>query len=67
MSATEALLARRNAIAGIENESQKLTGMHSEVVTLFGGGSYQLYRYKRYTDVRLVFAPHQQVALFGGD
>lgn len=67
MDSTQALLARRTAIAQIENQSQALTGLHSEVVTLYGGGSYQLYRYKRYTDVRMVFAPQQQVALFGGD
>jgi hypothetical protein len=67
MDSTQALVARRSAIAQIEKESEELTGLHSEVVTLFGGASYQLYRYKRYTDVRIVFAPQQQVAFFGGD
>ena len=67
MDSPEALLARRNVIAEIEKESQDLTGLHSEVVTLFGGASYQLYRYKRYTDIRIVFAPQHQIAEFGGD
>jgi len=58
---------RRAAIADIERESQKATGLRSDVVTLYHGGEYWLYRYKRYTDVRLVFAPEQQAAFFGGD
>jgi hypothetical protein len=63
----EALAARRQAIAEIERESTKATGLRSDVVTLFEGGSYQLYCYKQYTDVRLVFAPEQGIAFFGGD
>ena len=58
---------RRAAIAEIERESEKSTGLRSEVVTLYQGGEYWLYRYKKYTDVRLVFAPEQQIAFFGGD
>jgi Peptidase S46 len=63
----EAVSARRKAIAGIEQESTEATGLRCDVVTLFEGASYQLYRYKRYTDVRLVFAPEQGIAFFGGD
>jgi Peptidase S46 len=63
----EALAARRKAIAEIEQESTKATGLRSDVVTLFEGGIYQLYRYKRYTDVRLAFAPEQALAVYGGD
>lgn len=59
--------ARRRAIAALEKESLDRTGLRSDVVTLWKGGAYHLYRYKRYTDVRLVFAPEQQIAFFGGD
>jgi hypothetical protein len=59
--------ARSAAIAQIERESQDKTGLRSDVVTLYQGGEYWLYRYKKYTDVRLVFAPEQQAAFFGGD
>jgi hypothetical protein len=60
--------AARNAeIAAIERESLAKTGLTSEVVTLYGGGRYHLYRYKRFTDVRIVFAPGGPAADFGGD
>lgn len=59
--------ARKRVIAEIESESKEATGLHSEVVTLYGGGMYHLYRYQRYTDVRLVFAPEEQIAFLGGD
>ena len=62
-----ALEARRAEIANIEKESLDLTGFRSDVVTLYQGAQYWLYRYKKYTDVRLVFAPEQQMAFFGGD
>lgn len=63
----EAFAARRRVMADIEAASLKETGLRSDVVTLFQGGAYHLYRFKRYTDVRLVFAPEQQIAYFGGD
>jgi hypothetical protein len=67
MSATEANAARRAEIAKIEEESNKATGLRSDVVALYQGGQYNLYRYKKYTDVRLVFAPEFAAAFFGGD
>ncbi len=63
----KAFEARRKVIAEIEKESLDRTGLRSDVVTLWKGGAYHLYRYKRYTDVRLVFAPEKQAAFFGGD
>jgi len=63
----DAARARRNVFAQIEKESHDRTGLRSDVVTLYQGGAYHLYRYKVYTDVRLVFAPEQQAAFFGGD
>lgn len=59
--------ARRQAISAIEKESRERTGLRSDVVTLYQGSQYHLYRFKRYTDIRLVFAPEQQAAFFGGD
>jgi hypothetical protein len=67
MSETAAFDARRSVIAGIENQSKQQTHLRSNVVTLYDGGQYWLYCYKRYTDVRLVFAPELQTAFFGGD
>jgi hypothetical protein len=66
-SDADALVARRKEIAAIEAESTRATGLRSDVVTLYQGGQYNLYRYKKYTDVRLVFAPEFQAAFFGGD
>lgn len=67
LSPDDALAARRAVMAGIEKESLEQTGLRSDVITLFQGGAYHLYRFKKYTDVRLVFAPEQQIAFFGGD
>jgi hypothetical protein len=66
-SAEAEFASRKGVIAAIERESQEKTGLRSDVVTLYQGGEYWLYRYKKYTDVRLVFAPEQQAAFFGGD
>jgi hypothetical protein len=67
LTAEKAFAARRAVMAAIEKESLEKTGLRSDVVTLYQGGRYHLYRFKKYTDVRLVFAPEQQIAFFGGD
>jgi hypothetical protein len=67
MKPAEALAARKAIMAKITKESLEKTGLRSDIVTLYHGGQYHLYRYKKYTDVRLVFAPEHQIAFFGGD
>src|ERR1041385_1508433 len=67
MTDAEAFAARRAETAAIEAESTKATGLRSDVIPLYQGGQYNLYRYKKYTDVRLVFVPEFQAAFFGGD
>src|SRR5438045_5237531 len=67
MTPEQSAAARRKIMAEIEKESKEKTGLRSDVVTLYQGGAYHLYRFKRYTDIRLVFAPEQQAAFFGGD
>lgn len=54
MNAEDAFIARRAVMAEIEKESLAKTGLRSDVVTLYEGGQYHLYCYKKYTDVRLV-------------
>jgi hypothetical protein len=66
-TAEKEFAARKAIIASIEKESMEKTGLRSDVVPLYQGGEYWLYRYRKYTDVRLVFAPEQQIAFFGGD
>ena len=67
MDAVKANDAKKAAIAAIERQSLKKTGLRSDVVPLYQGGEYWLYRYKKYTEVKLVFAPEQQAAFYGGD
>ena len=67
LSPAEASAARRAVLAAIEKEALDRTGLRSDVVTLYQGGQYHLYWYKKYTDVRLVFAPESAIASFGGD
>jgi hypothetical protein len=67
MDDAKAGLVRRQAMAEIENEATQKNGLRNDVVTLYQGGQYHLYTYKKYTDVRLVFAPEFDSAFFGGD
>lgn len=63
----EALAARKAIMAKITKDSLAKTGLRSDIVTLYHGAQYHLYRYKKFTDVRLVMAPEHQIAFFGGD
>ncbi len=64
---SEAARQRAAAISGIEKECVQATNLTCNVISLYSGGEYWLYRVKRYTDVRLVMAPEEQAAFFGGD
>ena len=64
---SEANRLRKEAQSRIEKECVAAGGERCDVVTLYAGGQYHLYRYKKYTDVRLVFAPEAAIAAFGGD
>ncbi len=67
MSAADAGQAQRSAMSQIENDCATSTGLRCDVVTFYSGQVYNLYKYKKYTDVRLVFAPEFDAAFFGGD
>ncbi|HXU83618.1 MAG TPA: S46 family peptidase, partial [Polyangia bacterium] len=59
--------ARKAAQAAIEKECQTSDALRCDVVSLYHGGLYALYKYKRFQDVRVVFAPEKAIAFFGGD
>ncbi|MBN4058838.1 S46 family peptidase [bacterium AH-315-J04] len=66
-SAEQIAKAKRVEIAAIEKAAEASSGLDCQVVTLYQGAMYHLYSYKRFTDIRLVWAPEQQAAFFGGD
>jgi hypothetical protein len=59
--------AQRGLMSIIEKECAQASGLRCDVVTLYQGGVYNLYKYRKYTDVRLVFSPEMEIAFFGGD
>ncbi len=59
--------ARKAALTQLEQECEAQSKLKCQSVSLYDGGQYWMYRYRRYTDVRLVFAPEQGIAGFGGD
>jgi len=67
MSAADAAQAQRAAMSQVEKDCTTSTGLRCDVVVFYSGQVYNLYKYKKYTDVRLVFAPEFGIAFFGGD
>jgi hypothetical protein len=67
MSAADTGQAQRSAMSQVEKECSTSTGLRCDVVIFYSGQVYNLYKYKKYTDVRLVFAPEFDIAFFGGD
>jgi hypothetical protein len=66
-SGKDAVDARNYEASKLEQKVNDKKGMKGEIVSLYNGGEYWLYKYKKYDDVRLVFAPERQAAYFGGD
>ncbi len=58
---------QRKTLAEIEKECATGDDVRCDVVTLFRGGKYNLYKYRRFQDIRLVMAPEEAIAFFGGD
>jgi hypothetical protein len=58
---------RTAALSKLENDCSYRTKNRCQAVTLYGGARFDLYEYKKYTDVRLVFAPEFKIGFFGGD
>jgi hypothetical protein len=68
MAPADAVKARQQKIEELQKAgADEAKGLRADVVTLFAGGAYHLYTVKKYTDIRLVFAPEKQIAFFGGD
>lgn len=67
MSAADAAQSQRSAMSAVEKECATASSLRCDVVTLYSGEVYNLYKYKKYTDVRLVFSPEFAMAFFGGD
>ncbi|MFU8822442.1 MAG: S46 family peptidase [Gammaproteobacteria bacterium] len=61
--------ARKARLTDLESACEEASGktLSCEAVSLYNGGQYFIYQYKRYDDVRLVFAPELDIAAFGGD
>ncbi len=66
-AAAQAIQQINTSIARTEKECADKTGNRCMVIKLFSGARYDLYQYKPYTDLRLVFVPERQLAFFGAE
>ena len=66
-AASQQVAQREAAIKAIEDECQQQSGNVCQVVTFYQGGRYSLYQYKRFSDLRLVMAPEEEISFYGGD
>jgi hypothetical protein len=66
-TASQQVAQREAAIKAIEEECQQQSGNVCQVVTFYQGGRCSLYQYKRFSDVRLVMAPEEEISFYGGD
>ena len=66
MSSAETGKAQREVMSALEKDCST-NGLRCDVVTLYSGALYHLYKYKKYADIRLVMAPEFEIAFFGGD
>lgn len=66
-SDSDAAAKRAAEISMIEKSCAESTSLKCNVISFYSGGEYWLYRFKQYTDLRLVMAPEEQTAFFGGD
>jgi hypothetical protein len=64
---TDQLAIREQKVQEIERRASDSTRLRCDVTTLYYGGKYSLYCYRRYADVRLVFVPEKAIGYFGGD
>ena len=67
MTTAESGQAQRAAMSSLEKACAAASGLRCDVITLYSGEIFHLYKYKKYTDVRLMFAPEFSIAFFGGD
>ena len=73
LGATAANDARKKLLTELEQSCEQASAktrsgkLKCQAVTLYAGGEYFIYQYKRFADLRLVFAPEGDIAAFGGD